>query len=324
MASKKSISQFEPVGLVGMGFMGRGIATCLLAHGLKVVAHDRAAARSRQSLEHIDHSLKDLVKRKAIARAHFRGWASRLTLAGSLDELADCRFVIECIRENLEQKRRLFQQLETVVSSRTVLASNTSSLPITQLQAGRKHPDRFIGMHWGEPAQVMSYLEIIPGIRTSARTTRLTERLGKICGKEPSVLRKDIRGFVSNRMMYAMLREACFLIEAGVADLETVDRSFRNDMGWWATLCGPFRWMDLTGLPAYAVVMEDLFPELSNTKSVPKMMRDIVKSGALGAPNGKGFYRYSRRTAKEWERAWVDFAFDIKDLVEKYGKRVKL
>ncbi len=207
------------------------------------------------------------------------------------------------------------------VSPRAVVASNTSSLPITVLQTGRKHPERFIGMHWGEPAQVMRYLEIIPGRHTSRRTMRLTRELGEICGKESTLLKQDIQGFLSNRMMYAMLREACYLVEAGIADIETVDRSFRNDMGWWAVLAGPFRWMDLTGIPAYALVMEGLLPKLANTKAVPKLMREMVASGAQGVSNAKGFYPYTKKSARRWEKTWVDFTYDIRKLAEKYSER---
>jgi 3-hydroxybutyryl-CoA dehydrogenase len=235
-----------------------------------------------------------------------------------------CPFVIESVKEDFKLKGEIFTMLEGVMAPSAVIASNTSSLPITLLQKGRKHPERFIGMHWGEPAEVMRYLEVIPGKQTSKETIKTTRRLGELCGKEPSILNFDIQGFVSNRMMYAMMREACFLVESGVADMETVDRSFRNDMGWWATIAGPFRWMDLTGIPAYATVAEGLFPKLCNSKKLPKMMKDMADSGALGISNAKGFYPYNKANAKEWERVWVDFTYDVRKLVEKYGKRVKL
>ena len=153
---------------------------------------------------------------------------------------------------------------------------------------------------------------------------RLTRDLGLLLGKEPSVLNFDIRGFISNRLMYAMMREACHLVETGVADLETVDRSFRNDIGWWATIAGPFRWMDLTGIPVYAAVMEGLLPELCNDGVVPKMMREIVEKDARGISNRRGFYKYTRASAEEWEKVWLDFTHDIRKLTEKYEKRVKM
>lgn len=316
----KRTKNIEPVGLIGLGLMGRGIATCLLARGLEVVAYNRTARRARESVPHIEEALRELARRKVVRRDQIQGWKKRFRLADVLVDLKRCRFVIESVKEDIALKRRIYDELEAAVSPRTVVASNTSSLPITVLQAGRKHPERFIGMHWGEPAQVMRYLEIIPGRHTSRRTMRLTRELGEICGKEPTLLKQDIQGFLSNRMMYAMLREACYLVEAGIADVETVDRSFRNDMGWWAALAGPFRWMDLTGIPAYALVMEGLLPKLTNTKAVPRLMREMVASGAQGVSNAKGFYPYTKKSARRWEKAWVDFTYDMSKLSEKYSE----
>ncbi len=312
------MEHIEPVGLIGLGLMGRGIASCLLAHGLEVIAFNRTARRARQSLPHIGRALDELTRRKLAPRRCVRDWRDRFRLAGSLSDLAPCGFVIESVKEDLPLKQQIFSELETALRPAAVIASNTSSLPITVLQAGAAHPERFIGMHWGEPAQIMRYLEVIPGDRTSARTVRLTRGLGERCGKEPTVLRQDIRGFLSNRLMYAMIREACYLVESGIADIETVDRSFRNDMGWWALLAGPFRWMDLTGIPAYAAVMEGLLPKLCDSTEVPKLMRDMVASGASGLGNAKGFYPYTRASARRWEHAWVDFTYEIRKLADKY------
>ncbi|MBI3684495.1 MAG: 3-hydroxyacyl-CoA dehydrogenase family protein [Acidobacteria bacterium] len=312
----------EPVGLVGLGLMGRGIATCLLAYGLEVIGYNRTSRKARSGLRHIDESLAELARRKIVPRSQIRDGRGKFRLASSLEDLAPCRFVIESVKEDLPLKAQIFDRLEAALAPGAVIASNTSSLPITLLQTGRKHPERFVGMHWGEPAQLMRYLEIIPGEKTSKRTLKLTEALANRCGKDPTQLRRDIQGFISNRMMYAMLREACYLVEAGIADIETVDRSYRNDMGWWSTLAGPFRWMDLTGIPAYAAVMEGLLPRLCDTKSVPKLMRDMVASGGKGISSCRGFYKYTRAGARTWEKAWIDFTYDIRKLVEKYDKRV--
>jgi 3-hydroxybutyryl-CoA dehydrogenase len=316
--------QIRKIGVVGLGLMGRGIAACLLAYGRQVVGYGRHARRRSQAAVHIGKALEELAARKIVPRARVRQWRQRFEPVGSLEQLASCDFVIESVPEELPLKRRIFRELEEVIRPDAILASNSSSFPITLLQKGAAHPERFIGMHWGEPAQIMRYLEIIPSERTAAEVTRATEELGKLCGKEPTVLRFDVRGFLSNRMMYAMLREAFHLVESGIADVETVDRSFRNDIGWWATVAGPFRWMDLTGIPAYAAVMEGLLPQLCNEKRVPRLMRQVVRSGAVGIANRKGFYPYTRPSAKEWEKVWVDFTYDIRKLVEKYEKRVEL
>ncbi len=320
----KQTAAFEPIGLVGLGLMGQGIATCLLAYGHEVIAYNRTASRAEASLQHIAETLREMVRRRIVSARAVRGWRKRYRLVRALSDLAPCRFVIESVKEDLELKRRIYDELEDAVRARTVISSNTSSIPITLLQEGRKRPERFIGMHWGEPVQVMRYLEIIPGKHTGPRAVRLAKQLGESCGKEPTILKQDIRGFLSNRMMYAMIREAFYLVERGVATLADVDRSFRNDIGWWATIAGPFRWMDLTGIPAYAAVMEGLLPELCHSTEVPELMKKAVARGAEGVSNRKGFYRYDKASAEAWSQAWVDFTYDLRKLVEKYEKRVKL
>jgi len=307
------------IGLVGLGLMGRGIATCLIAHGFTVVAYDPQPGQGQRTRKHIQHALEQLRAHKNVPAASIRNWTQRLQIADSLEELAPCWLVVECIPENMEAKQRLYQALEAIVPARTLLASNTSSLPITLLQKGLRFPQRLLGMHWGEPAQILHYLEIIPGEQTTPSVVRTANRFAKACGKQPTQLKRDIRGFLSNRMMYAMLREACHLVESGIADMETVDRSFRNDIGWWATIAGPFRWMDLTGIPAYATVMEGLLPELSNSTEVPRLMQDMVKRKALGIQNQRGFYRYTRSSAKKWEERWVEFTYEIEKLATRYS-----
>ena len=314
-------ARLQPVGLIGLGLMGRGIASCLLANGLEVIAYNRTAKRARASVHHIEEALEELIRRKVAPRARINNWRSRFRLVASIAELAPSPFVIESVKEDLDLKRQIYAELESAIDGDAVVASNTSSLPISVLQRDRKCPARFIGMHWGEPAQIMRYLEVIPGELTSRRTIELTLALGNLCGKEPTLLRRDIQGFISNRMMYAMIREACYLVESGIADIETVDRSFRNDIGYWATIAGPFRWMDLTGIPAYAAVMEGLLPKLCNAREVPRIMSHMVESGAQGIGNAKGFYPYTKASARRWEKAWVDFTYEIRKLADKYDSR---
>jgi 3-hydroxybutyryl-CoA dehydrogenase len=306
------------VGLIGLGLMGRGIATCLLAHGHEIVGFDTDRRKFGGTTRHVKTALAELADQNLLNSETLQSWKPRLHRAETLADLATCSLVIECVREDLNLKRSVFSELDKLVPRKTIIASNTSSLPITLLQTGRVAPDRYIGMHWGEPAQIMRYLEIIPGDATSKATIRAALQFGVSCGKEPAVLRQDIRGFLSNRMMYAMLREACHLVEAGIADVETVDQSFRNDIGWWALLAGPFRWMDLTGIPAYAAVMEGLLPELCNSTTVPRMMQQMVKKNALGTANQKGFYPYTEATAKKWEADWVQFTYEMRRLAERY------
>lgn len=310
----------QPIGLVGFGLMGQSITTCLLSRGMTVRVYDadrRAYARGQAN---IHAALGELVRRRWMKAAMRRNWRERLECVASFDDFAPCRLVIESVPEDLERKQQLFRELEAIVSPRAILASNTSSLPISVLQSALEAPARFVGMHWGVPAELSPFFEIIPGKRTSPRTVTLAREYAAAFGKEPIVLREDIRGFVGNRLMYAMMREACYLVECGIADVATVDRAFRHDLGWWSLLAGPFRWMDLTGIPAYAAVMEGLLPKLSNQKAVPELMQKAVQRGWEGVANGKGFYRYDKSSVARWKRAWIEFTYDVKTLAVKYEK----
>jgi 3-hydroxybutyryl-CoA dehydrogenase len=189
---------------------------------------------------------------------------------------------------------------------------------VSQLQAGAIHPERVMGIHWGEPAHILRVMEIICGQHTSPALAERAVALARAWGKEPSLLRRDIRGFITNRCMYALLREAFNLVESGYATIEDVDRSLRNDYGYWITFAGPFRFMDLTGIPAYATVMKDMLPDLSCSKEVPPLIQKLVKRGARGVSNAHGFYSYTKVQAKRWEKLFLKFSYEIRALAQKY------
>ncbi len=309
--------RIDKIGLVGLGFMGQGISACLVAYGFDVTAYSRTAAREKEAVQHIETILRNLVGREIIAEFEIIEWRSRFRYTGKLENLGDCDFIIETVGEDTDLKKWVYQTLESVIGPEVILATNTSGISVSSLQKFLTHPERFVGMHWAEPAEITQYLEIAPGKGTTQKTLDTTYEIGKRCRKEPTVLKFELPGLISNRLMYAMMREAIHLVESGVADIETVDRSFRNDIGWWATMCGPFRWMDLTGLGTYAKVMEGLFPELCNSTDLPQLMKEKAASGDL-------FYDYSDHSIEEWMEAWSEFTHDIRDISTKYDKKVKL
>jgi 3-hydroxybutyryl-CoA dehydrogenase len=173
-------------------------------------------------------------------------------------------------------------------------------------------------MHWAEPAFTTPFLEIICGPKTSISVAETLYKIATSWGKEPTLLRKDIRGFITNRLMYAMFREGFYLVENGYAGIEDIDRACRNDAGHWMTFCGMFRFMDLTGLRAYYHVMKDLFPTLSNQTETPKLIEAIAKEGGNGITNGNGFYKYTKEEAAAWEKAFEEFSYEINSLASKY------
>ncbi len=315
--SLKKAEDIKTIGLVGLGLMGQGICSCLIAYGFNVIAYSRTKAREQETIKHVEESLVKMVNRGILKPEEKKGWQQRFKYVNDLTLIEGSEFVVETVGESLELKRSIYDTLESVLDEDTVIATNTSGISISLLQEKMKHKKRFIGMHWAEPAEITHYLEISRAKDTEDEYVQLAVEIGKRLGKKPTVLNFDISGFISNRLMYAMLREAIHLVESGVADVATVDRSFRNDIGWWASLFGPFRWMDITGLPIYAKVMKGIFPDLDNRTKVPELMKEKVESGAL-------FYSYENGKEKLWEEVWTEFTHDIREIVEKYETWIDL
>ena len=323
MPKRKSQATKEPpppAGVIGLGLMGTSITTCLIAAGHRVVGIDKDASRRRDARRHVLALLREM-RREKLLRKDPASLAKRLTVSEDFASLRDCALVVECIFEDLDAKREVLRKVEDAVRPETVIGSNTSALPVTELQRGARHPGRILGIHWAEPAHITRFLEVICGGQTDLRNAERVLALARGWNKEPTLVRRDIRGFITNRIMYAMLREAFYLVENGYATVADVDRSVRNDMGWWITMAGLFRYMDLTGIPAYAAVMRDLLPDLSNNTQIPKLMQDVVASGARGVSNAKGFYSYTPAQAKRWEKRFLEFCYEIRALAHKYAER---
>jgi len=311
-----------PAGVVGLGLMGTSIVTCLVAAGHPVVAIDKDATRRRSLKRRVSVLLRDMRREKLLSKEP-AGLLKNVSTSGDFATLRDCGLVIESIFETLGDKREVLRKIEDAVAPGALIGSNTSALPVTELQRGARHPGRILGIHWGEPAHILRFLEVICGAETDPQNAQKIMRLASLWRKEPTLVRRDVRGFITNRIMYAMMREAFYLVENGYATVEDVDRSVRNDMGYWITMAGPFRYMDLTGIPAYAAVMRDLLPDLCCSTNTPKLMQDVVASGARGIANAKGFYQYTPAEAKRWEKRFLDFSYEIRALALKYAGRPK-
>lgn len=305
------------VGVAGLGLLGRGITSCLLAHSIKVIAYDISPDVREKARNSISGAIGDLIEHGYCDPALRKTWNRFYTEARSLDDFAKCDFLVESIAESPQAKSELYDQLESIVAETTPIASNTSALPITLLQRGRKCPSRFIGMHWAEPAHATRFLELIRGELTSDSCMQSAVALALRLGKEPSIVQQDVPGFIANRLGYAMYREACHLLTTGVADAETIDRSFRNSVGLWASLFGPFRWMDLTGGPVlYGRAMAAVLPTLSNEAEVPEPIRSLMQQEADGMREGQGFFKYTPEQASHWEELYRCQAWNVRRFVD--------
>ena len=283
----------ETIGVVGAGAMGAGIAQSALTAGLNVILHDSSAPALAKARSEIHSRIARLVEKGQITATASAEAEGRLTLAQRLQELAPAQIVIEAIIEQLEPKQRLFTALEDVVAAGTVLATNTSSLPVAAIARPCRHRERVCGLHFFNPVPLMRLVEVIRAADTSEGTMRraleLADRLGKT-----AVRVKDVPGFLVNLLGRAYLTEALHIQHEGVASVATIDRIMREAAGF---RMGPFELMDLTGIdvnfPATRVVYEGFQhdPRLRTTV----LHESLFMAGQLGRKSGRGFHDYSER-----------------------------
>ena len=261
----------EQVAVVGAGTMGAGIARLFADAGSSV----RLCARRESSLE--------------AARPRLGDAAERVLLTTDVDQaLVGAALVVETISEAAEPKRAVLARAEELGSPGAVLTTNTSSLPLAALMGALERPERFAGLHFLNPPELVELVEVVGGEETSPETLELLRGWMEQLGKAPVVVRRDVPGFVVNRLQYALLREAYALVDAGVCSFADVDRAVTHGLGArWAAI-GPFETMDLAGLDVHAAVAENLWPELSREAEPSPTIARAVESGALGVRSGRG------------------------------------
>jgi 3-hydroxybutyryl-CoA dehydrogenase len=310
------------IGVIGLGLMGSSIVTSLLISGHRVKGIAPLQEDMEEGPSRICEQLA-ICGELHLLQHSIKSYLSKLTISENYSELSDCSLVLECVTENIEIKKQVFEKILGVVNSYTIIASNTSANSISELQKFVHHPERFLGIHWAEPAFATRFLEITCGEQTSHSCANWVFELAHHWDKEPTILRKDIRGFITNRLMYAMYREALFLIDKNEVSIEDVDKFFKYDAGSWITLMGIFKRMDFMGLNGYLEIFNTLFPKLCNADDVSRIMQQKVLINARGtqSPEGEGLYKYTAEEVKNWNEAFVLFNQDIYQLAKLYPFR---
>jgi 3-hydroxybutyryl-CoA dehydrogenase len=309
----------QRVAVVGLGLLGRGIAACFLGHGFHVVAVDRSEGQHAEARKQLAIMMGELVEFGGFKPQLRDEWESRYIPATDFEAVRGCSFVVESVTEDVATKESVFDSLEALLPSDTVIATNTSAIPISQLQQRRKVPQRFVGMHWAEPAHATRFMELIRGEKTSDAALQTAAAMARHLGKEPCICQKDIPGFIVNRIGYAMYREALNVLQSGVADAETIDCAMRNAFGLWASVCGPMRWIDITGGPElYARAMQHVVPTLNNSNEIPAPLQKLAAEGARGITNGRGFYTYTDEEAHRWEELYRKHAWRVGQMHNEY------
>ncbi|MDB5741777.1 MAG: 3-hydroxyacyl-CoA dehydrogenase [Polaromonas sp.] len=287
---------YQTVGIVGTGAMGRGIAQIAVQAGSVVRLMDAQAGAAEKAREAICSQWSKLVEKGRIDADTADGHKSRLLVAEVLADLADCHLVVEAIVEKLDIKKALFAELESIVSAEAVLVTNTSSLSITAIAAALKHPGRFAGYHFFNPVPLMKVVEVIAGLKTSARACTGLSQYAQQMGHTP-VQAQDTPGFIVNHAGRGYGTEALRIVSEGIADFATIDRILREQAGF---KLGPFELMDLTALDVSHPVMESIYhqyyEEARYRPSVITAQR--LAGGLLGRKTGEGFYRYDAGAAQ--------------------------
>ena len=296
----------EVIGVVGLGALGRGIAACCLSRGFAVVGIDREHSNRERLTVYLPEAAAQCVEAGVIDADDTADWQARLELSGDLASIDRACLVIEAIPEHLPSKQQLLQEIEGIVPANVPIGSNTSAFPITALQEECKHPERIFGMHWSSHGHLTRFMELTPGQQTSPETMALAAAMAERLGKEPAILKKDIPGFLCNRIAYAMYREAVYLLESGVADAASIDRSFRNSVGLWAAMCGPLRVIDVMGGGAfYAESIEGVLPTLASSTELQATLQSFIDRNAKGPKNDIGFFRYVEGDEAEWAKRFT-------------------
>jgi 3-hydroxybutyryl-CoA dehydrogenase len=274
---------FEHVLVVGAGQMGAGIAQVVAASGRRVSLHDPYPGAVERGLDAIERSLAKIAAKGGGDPAEV------LARIASTADLVDANLMIEAISEDAAAKEELFGRADGVLGERSILASNTSSIPITSLAAATERPDRVIGMHFFNPVPVLKLVEVIRAAQTSDETAAAIVQLARELGKEPAEA-SDFPGFISNRILMPFINEAAYALLEGVGDAEAIDRV--ATLGFAHPL-GPLALADLIGLDTCVAIMEVLHEGLGNPKYAPcPLLRQYVQAGRFGRKSGRGFYTY--------------------------------
>ncbi len=283
------VDDIKKVTVIGSGTMGNGIAQVFASCGFDVTVVDLKQEFLDRAFSNITKSLERIVKKGALSEDDKNSTLKNIKTSTDLDSAKESQLVIEAVTENLEVKLDIFRRLEAACPPEVVFASNTSSLPITQLAASTKRPDKFIGMHFMNPVPMMKLIELIRGIATSDETYALISDLSRKLGKTPVEV-NDFPGFIANRILMPMINEAIYAHMEGVGTVQAIDEVMRLGMNH---PMGPLQLADFIGLDVCLSILEVMHSGLGDPKYRPcPLLRKMVQAGYLGRKSGHGFYTY--------------------------------
>ncbi len=288
------------VAVLGAGLMGHGIAQVFAERECSVRIYDTSQDSLGTVRSRIETNLSRLSRDVSVSK--------RVTPIAELeDAVRGADLVIEAVSENLRLKRELLGAVEGLVPDETILASNTSVIPITEIMSGLRKPDRALGTHWWNPPFLVPLVEVIGTPWTSDEAIAMTMRVLESVGKTPVRVKKDVAGFIGNRLQHALWREAIFLVEQGICDAETVDLVVKSSFGRRLGVLGPLENADLVGTDLTLAIHETILPTLCAQPAPSPYLRDLVDEGHLGMRNGRGFRFWAPKSRQQVQDGLLDF-----------------
>ncbi|MBL1094905.1 3-hydroxyacyl-CoA dehydrogenase family protein [Streptomyces sp. NPDC001739] len=280
----------KKLAVIGAGLMGSGIAQVSAQAGWDVVLRDvtdEALARGKSGIE---ASYEKFVTKGKLAAADAEQALARITTTTDLEAAADADIVVEAVFERIDVKREIFRTLDKLVKDEAVLASNTSAIPITKIAAATSRPERVVGTHFFSPVPMMQLCELVRGYKTSDETLATAREFAESVGKTCVVVNRDVAGFVTTRLISALVVEAAKLYESGVASAEDIDTACKLGFGH---AMGPLATADLTGIDILLHATDNIYTESQDEKfAPPEIMRRMVDAGDIGRKSGQGFYEH--------------------------------
>ncbi|WP_440970039.1 3-hydroxyacyl-CoA dehydrogenase family protein [Peribacillus frigoritolerans] len=290
----------KKIAIIGSGVMGSGIAQSFAVSGYFVTINDIKEELLYHAQNRISENLSLLIEEGALTDREKQSALANITYSVDLEgAVRDADFIIEAIPEVIDLKLNLYQQLEEIIKPDAIVASNTSTFPISQLMEKASFAERMVITHFFNPGHLVPLVEIVQHEETKPEIVKTTMDLMRKIGKSPILLKKEIAGFIANRLQTALMREAFYLLKEGVADAEDIDTAITAGPGFRWAFTGPIEIADFGGLDTWQRVFDNVSPVLDQSKEAPDLIRDLVAEGKLGTKSGEGIFTYEESTVSQ-------------------------